>query len=116
MPSRIKVSRELAEVLKVIAHPDRIRLIEELRLGEHDVNALAGRLGLSSPRVSQHLALLRMQRLVSERREGRHHYYQLALPEMATWIIEGLGFLEGRLQGLDPEDLNSARHLWSAEN
>ena len=34
MPSRLIVSRELADLLKLLAHADRLRLIEELRLGE----------------------------------------------------------------------------------
>ena len=41
MPSRQLVAKELGEVFKVLAHPDRIRLIEELRSGEKDVNTLA---------------------------------------------------------------------------
>ena len=55
MPSRIVVAKELAEIFKVIAHPDRIRLIEELSKSECDVSTLASSLGLSGPRVSQHL-------------------------------------------------------------
>ncbi len=70
MPSRILVAKEMGEIFKVLAHPDRIRLIEELRAGEKDVNTLSERLELPSPRVSQHLGLLRLHRIVAERREG----------------------------------------------
>ena len=70
MPSRILVAKELGEIFKVLAHPDRIRLIEELRAGEKDVNTLSERLELPSPRVSQHLSLLRLHRIVAERREA----------------------------------------------
>ena len=46
MPNRQVVAKELADIFKVIAHPDRIRLIEELRDGEQDVNSLAAALDL----------------------------------------------------------------------
>ena len=85
MPSREIVARELAEIFKIIAHPDRIRIIEELGTSEMDVNGLAEVLGLPSTRISQHLALMRAHRMVEERREGRHHFYHLAHPDMAEW-------------------------------
>lgn len=113
MPSRQLVARELAEVLKVAAHPDRIRLIEELRGGEMDVNSLAEALELPGPRVSQHLSLLRLHRIVEERRDGRHHYYHLVQPEFARWLVEGLEFVEGRMTGISESEINTARQLWS---
>ena len=113
MPSRVLVAKELAEIFKVVAHPDRIRLIEELRAGEMDVNGLAETLGLPGTRVSQHLSLLRLHRMVEERRDGRHHYYSLVLPEFAGWIVEGLEFVEGRMTGVSESDIKSARELWT---
>jgi len=114
MPSRQVVAKELAEVFKAIAHPDRIRLIEELSAGERDVNTLVELLELPGPRVSQHLALLRLHRLVAERRDGRHHLYRLARPDIAQWIVEGLDFIEGRLEGPSRSTIKTARRLWSA--
>ena len=116
MPSRSLVSKELASIFKVIAHPDRIRLIEELRSGEKDVNTLTETLELPGPRVSQHLSLLRAHRMVEERRDGRHHFYHLSQPEIARWITEGLLFVEGRMGGLSKSAIESARELWSAED
>ena len=114
MPSRQVVAKELAEVFKIIAHPDRIRMIEELRTGEKDVNTLAESLELPGPRVSQHLSLLRAHRLVEERRDGRHHFYHLIQPEIAGWIVDGLDFVEGRLAGPAKSSINRVRRLWSA--
>ncbi|MFT6116352.1 MAG: hypothetical protein ACJARY_001957, partial [Candidatus Azotimanducaceae bacterium] len=34
MPDRQLVAKELADIFKIVAHPDRIRIIEELRTGE----------------------------------------------------------------------------------
>ena len=115
MPSRQIVSKELAEIFKIIAHPDRIRLIEELRNNEQDVSTLAIKLDLPSARVSQHLSLMRMNRIVKERRDGRHHYYHLSQPQIATWIVGGIDFIEGRLFGVSESELQSARQLWANE-
>ncbi len=115
MPSRLLVARELGEIFKVLAHPDRIRLIEDLRQGEKDVNTLSETLELPSPRVSQHLSLLKLHRIVAERREGRHHFYHLVQPEFAAWIVEGLEFVEGRMTGVSESEINIARELWSAQ-
>lgn len=115
MPSRSIAAKELASIFKVIAHPDRIRLIEELRASEKDVNTLIEKLDLPGPRVSQHLSLLRAHRMVEERRDGRHHFYHLSQPEIARWIAEGLLFVEGRMGGLSKSAIESARELWSTE-
>lgn len=112
MPSRQVVAKELAEIFKLIAHPDRVRIIEELRSGEKDVNTLADKLTLPGPRVSQHLSLLRAHRAVEERRDGRHHYYHLTQPEIAEWIIAGLAFIEGRMS-VSSSAIQTARRLWT---
>jgi DNA-binding transcriptional ArsR family regulator len=106
-------ARELADIFKVLAHPDRIRVIEELGRGEKDVNTLVELLDLPGPRVSQHLSMMRAHRIVEERRDGRHHYYHLMQPEIAAWIVEGLEFVEGRLTGVSKSAINTARKLWS---
>jgi DNA-binding transcriptional ArsR family regulator len=115
MPKRQLVAKEFAAVLRVIAHPDRIRIIEELRAGEHDVNYLVDTLELRGPRVSQHLGLMRLHGIVEERRDGRHHFYSLVHPEIAAWIVEGLNFIEGRITGLSESDIKTARRLWTVK-
>ena len=94
LPHRALVTKELAELLGALSHPHRIRIIEELRDGEHDVNSLQQALGISHSGVSQHLMVLRANRLVSERREGRRVFYQLCQPEIAGWLLEATRFLE----------------------
>jgi len=116
MPSRQLVAKELADVFKVLAHPDRIRLVEELGGGEKDVNTLTELLDLPGPRVSQHLSLLRVHRIVEERRDGRRHFYHLVQPQIAAWIVSGLNFVEGRLAGIDASAVEAARRLWAAQD
>jgi DNA-binding transcriptional ArsR family regulator len=115
MPSRLLIARELSEIFKALAHPDRVRLVEELAASEQDVNTLHDRLGLPAARVSQHLALMRSLHLVDERREGRRHFYHLTQPELARWVLDGLRFIEVRLAEdvSHQRDLEAARRLWA---
>ena len=94
MLARLLVTKELSKFLGVLSHPHRIRIVEELRSEERDVNFLEKALSISHARVSQHLALLRSHRLVVERRQGRRVFYRLIQPELAQWLVEGLVFLE----------------------
>lgn len=97
MPGRAIIAKELAALLGALAHPHRIRIIEELGGGECDVNTLQRELGISHSGVSQNLAVLRAHRLVVERREGRRVIYRLAHPDLADWLVRGLDFLEHEL-------------------
>ena len=115
MASRSIVAKELAELFKIISHPDRLRLVEELRSGGLDVNTLAESLNLPQARVSQHLSLMRAHRLVDETRDGRRHLYKLRQPEIADWIVEGLDFINEPMRGITQEDIRNARDLWSGD-
>ncbi|MEB3221312.1 MAG: metalloregulator ArsR/SmtB family transcription factor [Candidatus Sericytochromatia bacterium] len=117
MPARHLAAKELGALLSVLAHPARLQIVEELGLRELDVRALADTLGLSQPGVSQHLGLLRAHRLVSERREGRRVFYRLRRPELAAWLLEGLGFLAEPLASVEDRRqlMNAARATWSGE-
>lgn len=115
MPNRAFVAKELAGIFGILSHPDRIRIVAELRNGEKDVNTLQAALGVSHSRVSQHLSGLRAHRLVVERRDGRHVYYHLAQPAMAHWLLDGLAFVEGELQMNEQirQAVEQVRTLWS---
>jgi len=115
MPSRRIVSKELADLLRLLAHPDRLRLIEELRGGEKDVTSIADALDLPSTRVSQHLAPLRAHRLVEDRREGRQHFYRLTRPGIAGWILDALEYLDVRGPLEDSAHIEAVRELWAPE-
>jgi DNA-binding transcriptional ArsR family regulator len=114
MSSRDLISRELAELLGVLAHPDRIRIVEQLRAGEMDVFHLQQALSLPQSRVSQHLAVLRLHRLVVERREARHVFYHLSDPSLPQWIASGVEFLRAGIGAGDRLRLalNETSDLW----
>ncbi len=115
MPTRMIAARELAKFFGVFSHPDRVRIVEALREGERDVNALQELLGVSHSRTSQNLAVLRSNRVVAERREGRHVFYRLTHPAVAEWVVGGLQFLEAELADVVQRRMaiEAARQVWA---
>ncbi|MFN3431066.1 MAG: ArsR/SmtB family transcription factor [Candidatus Sericytochromatia bacterium] len=114
MPYRSVAAKELSDLLGVLAHPERLFLVEELRGGERDVNTLRSLLGVSQAKVSRHLGLLRAHHIVSERREGRHVFYRLTQSGLANWLAEGLIFIERSPYAPDEvrEAAERARETW----
>lgn len=84
----------LADLLGALSHPDRLRLLLALGEGERDVATLAATVGLSQPRTSQQLALLKAHHLVASRREGRRAMYGLTDPGLLPWLGEAAVFLQ----------------------
>jgi DNA-binding transcriptional ArsR family regulator len=116
VPHRFLVTRELAAFFAVLSHPHRIRIIEELRDGECDVKSLQDRLGIRHSGVSQHLMVLRAHRIVCERRQGRHVFYRLRQPGMASWLLDATEFLEQESEALVlREAIRKARRAWAVE-
>ena len=88
--STLNANADAAEaLLKVLANRYRLMLLCELHKGEKSVTALQQMVGLSQSAVSQHLARLRDEGLVSTRREAQTIYYTLA-SENAARIIATL--------------------------
>jgi DNA-binding transcriptional ArsR family regulator len=71
-------SREASGLLKALAHESRLRILSILCEGEKSVTELERLLALRQPTVSQQLARLRSDSLVSTRRDGKTIYYRLA--------------------------------------
>ncbi len=117
MPHRQLVAKELGHLFSVFSHPDRIRIVEELRDGERDVNALQAALDVTHSRTSQNLAILRAHRLVAERREGRHVFYRLVNPDVARWVLDGLRFIEADLEFVERQRsaIEEVRQLWQPD-
>ena len=67
-----------AEFLKMMASAPRLLLMCLVLDNERSVGELAEKTGMRMPTVSQQLALLRAQGLVTTRREGTTIYYRLA--------------------------------------
>ena len=66
-----------SDAFNAIAEPQRREILVLLRAGERPVTALAGELGMSQPRASKHLRVLREVGLVRDRRAGKQRLYGL---------------------------------------
>jgi ArsR family transcriptional regulator len=75
-------------VLKALAHPARLRMLDELRRGERCVCELRDLVDLDLSTVSKHLALLRAAGLVADERRGAQVFYQLCSPEVTDLLAD----------------------------
>lgn len=73
-PTRFKSQ---ARILKALAHPSRLLMIEELSRGERCVCELAKLVSAEMPTVSRHLALLRAAGIVDDEKRGAQVFYRL---------------------------------------
>ena len=79
-------AKRASSFLKALAHENRLMILCILAEGEKSVSELEQMLALRQPTVSQQLARLRADRLVSPRREGKVIYYSLASADVRTVI------------------------------
>ena len=82
----VEKARKAADFLKALAHESRLLILCILAEGEKSVTELEHMLALRQPAVSQQLARLRSDGLVSTRREGKTIYYKLASEEARVII------------------------------
>jgi DNA-binding transcriptional ArsR family regulator len=80
----------IVEVFRMLADPTRVRVLWALTGGEMSVNELAERVGKPAPSVSQHLAKLRMARLVRTRREGTTIFYSLENEHVSQLVADAV--------------------------
>ena len=82
---------ELAvEVFRMLSDATRVRLLWAVIDQELAINELAERLGKPAPSVSQHLAKLRMARLVRTRREGTQVFYRVENEHVAQLVRDAV--------------------------
>ncbi len=78
------------DLFKALADPTRRAIFEWIaRDGEQTVHGLTARAGVSQPAVSKHLAVLKIARLVRDRRAGRETHYSAqprALVPLIDWM------------------------------
>jgi DNA-binding transcriptional ArsR family regulator len=79
-------ARHASVFLKALAHESRLLILCLLAEGEKSVGELEEILRLRQPTVSQQLARLRSEGLVSTRRDGKAVYYSLASDEARSVI------------------------------
>lgn len=68
---------ETASMLKAVADPDRLKIVESLRSGPKNVSELARILKSEIVNVSHHLGVLRKRKIVHSQKRGRFVHYAL---------------------------------------
>ena len=68
---------ESGRLMRILAEPTRLQVLDYLRGGEMNVTALCKLLSLAQPTVSHHLGVLREQGLVTHRRDGKQIFYAI---------------------------------------
>ncbi|MEV6561070.1 metalloregulator ArsR/SmtB family transcription factor [Nocardia sp. NPDC051756] len=92
----------VVEVFRMLADATRVQVLWALVDRELSVNDLAGHVGKPAPSVSQHLAKLRMARLVSTRRSGTTIYYSLENEHVRQLVVDAVHNAEHAGPGIPP--------------
>lgn len=69
-----------AEIIKALAHPTRLFIVEELSRGERCVNDLTEMIGVEMPTVSRHLSQLKNVGILLDEKRGSQVFYRLRVP------------------------------------
>jgi DNA-binding transcriptional ArsR family regulator len=95
------------EVFRMLADATRIKLLHQLLHSEQSVNDLAVAIGKPQAGVSQHLAKLRMARLVQSRRQGNQVFYRIESDHIRQLVEDGLHNAEHASSGIPAHHQNS---------
>jgi len=68
---------QLTSLFRLLSDKTRLTIVMLLSQGERNVSSLCDELGLPQPTVSHHLGLLRTNRVVTSRRDGKQVFYVL---------------------------------------
>ncbi|MFM1881019.1 MAG: hypothetical protein RLZZ344_1253 [Pseudomonadota bacterium] len=74
-------------LLRLLANEDRLLLLCQLTQGEKNVSTLEALTGIRQPTLSQQLGVLRNERVVETRRDGKQIYYRLSNSEVEAILM-----------------------------
>lgn len=95
MDPQVKARFQLrADVIKALAHPTRLFIVDELSRGERCVADLRDAVGDDLSTISKHLTLLRTAGLVANEKRGNQVFYSLQCP----CVLDFFGCVETVLQ------------------
>jgi len=89
MPAREQVDLAV-EVFRMLSDATRVQLLWAMLDGEMPVNELADAVGKPATSVSQHLAKLRMARLVSTRRQANQVFYRIESEHIRQLVADAI--------------------------
>ncbi len=93
---RLYVTR--ANIIKAIAHPSRLFIVEELGKQDRNVGELTEMIGSDSSTVSKHLSILKNAGIISDEKKGTAVYYHLQTPCILNFISCVEDVLESKVQ------------------
>jgi DNA-binding transcriptional ArsR family regulator len=77
---------DVSDLLKLLGHPDRLMVLCQLKFGEQSVGELSRNLDIKQSPLSQHLARMRHEGVVTCRRDAQTMYYSIADDKVASVI------------------------------
>ncbi len=83
-----------AELLKALAHPTRLQILDLLKDGEKCVCKILPELQMEQSNVSRHLNVLRKEGLVTSRKEGLKVFYKVNDPKIFELLDAGKELLK----------------------
>ncbi len=78
---------EWAELLRVLAHPTRLAILDSLKDGTKCVSDVCEILSVPQPNLSQHLSILRREGVVSFTEDGKKRRYSLTNPALIKALM-----------------------------
>ena len=99
-PIPLELADLIAQRLRVIGDPTRIRTLDALRDGERSVLQLTEALGSSQQNVSKHVGILLGAGIVSRRKEGTSAFYAIADETVFDLCEQVCGSLRAQLAEL----------------
>jgi len=94
-----------AKIVKAMAHPTRLFIVDELSRGERCVCELTEMIGADMSTVSKHLSVLKGSGIVEDEKRGLQVYYRLRCP----CVLDFFDCVEGVLRANAREQLELAR-------
>lgn len=81
-----------ARIMKALAHPTRLFIVDELAKREKSVLELTELIGADMSTVSKHLAVLRSSGIVKDEKRGAKVFYSVRVPCVLNWYscVEGV--------------------------
>jgi ArsR family transcriptional regulator len=93
MDAKIRTRYESrARIMKALAHPTRLFIVDQLARGDRCVCELTAMIGADVSTVSKHLSVLKGAGIVADEKQGAQVFYSLRVPCVLNWsaCVEGV--------------------------
>ena len=94
-----------AKIIKAMAHPTRLYIVDRLAESDLYVNDLTEKIGADMSTVSKHLAILKSVGIVQDEKRGTQVYYRLKMP----CVLNFFGCVEAVIKSTAREQLKLIR-------